>query len=104
MNIINSDGEYEMVSGTQTPKQSDHPVYKARIDLALSRGSWLCAPTQGHDLGRFTRVRQTEEKAQEFQKEVAFYLKKYGPETVDLLTQRGAVTLDLKIAKDALDV
>lgn len=104
MNIINADGEYEIVPGTQSLKQSDHPVYKARIDIALGRGAWLCAPTEGHDLGRFARVRQTEEKIQEFQKEVAFYLSKYGPSVSDVFSKRGSLTFDLKIAKDALNV
>ncbi|MFV8250253.1 hypothetical protein [Bdellovibrio bacteriovorus] len=103
MNIINSEGEYEKIPGTQSLKKSNHPVYKARIDIALGVGTWVCAPTAGNNLGRFARARQTEEKVQEFQKEVAHCLKVYGPETVGVFTARGALTLDLKIAKDALN-
>lgn len=104
MLIVNADGEYEYASETRTPKASDHPVYKARIELALGAGEWLYAPTSGHDLKKYETAKQTDAKIEEFQKDLAFYLEKYGPVVTDLLTARGKVSLNLQIAEDALNV
>jgi len=47
VNIINEQGDYDYVEGTKTLKESDHPVYQARIELGLGVGTWLYAPAAG---------------------------------------------------------
>ena len=102
MAIINSDGNYVMQDGTLTIKQSKHPVYKARIDLALGKNTWLYAPSSGHDLEKYKNEHESSAKIQEFQKELAFYLSKYSPDVTDLLINRGAVNIQLQIDENVL--
>jgi hypothetical protein len=103
MLIINGEGEYEYEEGTRQLKASEHPVYEARIDLALGRGSWLYAPAEGHDLEKYAQAKQSAAKIDEFQKDLAYYLDRYDPRVADLLGKRGAVSLNLEIAAEALD-
>ena len=102
MPIVDGNGRYVYVDGTATLKQSKHPVFKARIDLALGQNTWLYAPTQGHDLDRYKQERETAAKVQEFQKELTFYLEKYSPSVSNLLTARGVINMQLKIDENAL--
>lgn len=104
MMIIDSNGNYALVEGTQKPQTSEHPVYQARIEVALPVGVWPFAPTSGHNLARFARVANTPAKQDEFQKELTLYLKKYGPTVANLFTGRYAVELDLTIPEEALNV
>ena len=104
MIIINTDGENEYAQGTKTLKESDHPVYQARIELALGQNTWCYAPSNGHQLGKYSNAKQTDGNMSQFQKELALYLEKYGPQVTQLLIQRGQISLNLEIAEDALNV
>jgi len=104
MDIIDQDGRYQYLEGTRTLKKSDHPVFMARIELALGQNTWCYAPSAGHDFAKYQRAKQSTGKLQEFQKDLAFYLEKYGPELTQLLINRRAISIDLSIAKDALNV
>lgn len=102
--VIDANGEYELMPGNKKPKTSEHPVYQARIEIALPVGGWLFAPNDGHNLARFSRAANTAHKREEFQKELSLYLKKYGPVVTDLLVGRNAVEIDMTIAQGALNV
>lgn len=104
MPIINGDGRYEYVDNTRMVKTSAHPVYRARIEVALGLGEWIGAPKRGHLLSRFKRVRQSEHQIEEFQKALTFYLEDYAPDVIDTLVTRQGVTTDLEIKEGALDV
>jgi hypothetical protein len=104
MIAINSVGEYVYVAGTKRPLVTEHPVYQARVEVALGQGTWLYAPTAGHTLARFDNAAKTDAKVEEFQKELSFYLRRYGPEVTERLLSRFAVDLKLQIAEDALNV
>lgn len=104
MMIVDTQGRYSMIEGTRRPKNSEHPVHQARIEMALDRGSWWFAPNQGHDLARFKRVSNSDHKREELQKEVAFYLKKYGPQVAQTFADRTTITERVVIAEDALNV
>lgn len=100
MNVINTNGEYEYNAGTKTLMTSDNAVYRARIELALSKGSWLYAPFSGHNLSRFDRDRQSAAKVEEYRKELTLYLKKYSPDVVKTLVDRTKAEFDLLIRKE----
>jgi hypothetical protein len=104
MPVIDGAGNYNYIPGTKTLVTSAHPVYKARIDLGLGEGVWLYAPNDGHDLASYKNVRQTLAIQEQFEKDLMFYLKSYGPVVTDRLVARGAVSLNLEIAEDALNV
>jgi hypothetical protein len=103
MIVIDQNGRYAYVAGTKVPQTSDHPVYKARVALALPQGSWLYSPTSGHQLARFARVKETQAKIDEFQKELVHYLSKYPAVAKDRLVARGSVTLSLEIKQEVLN-
>lgn len=103
MIAINSVGEYAYVDGTKKPLVTKHPVYQARVEIALGRGTWLYAPDEGHDLARFARAHKSDAKVEEFEKELSFYLRRYGPEVTSRLLARHSVSLNLQIAEDALN-
>jgi hypothetical protein len=103
VNIIDSSGNYAFVPGTRTLQQSDHPVFEARIEVALGQNTWPYAPNAGHTLARFQNEGQSDDKVEEFQKELLYYLDGYGPDVVDLLVERGGVSIDLNISEDALN-
>jgi hypothetical protein len=104
MPIIDELGHYVYVDNTKKIQTSNHPVYRARIEIALGQGQWIGAPKAGHQLARFGRVRQSQHQIEEFEKALAFYLSRYSPEVVDTLVTRQGVTTDLKIKQGALDV
>jgi hypothetical protein len=79
MPIIDEEGKYVYVENTRLLKLSTHPVYRARIEVALEQGTWIGAPQAGSQLGRFRRVRQSEHQVEEFQKALAYYLSAYPP-------------------------
>jgi hypothetical protein len=104
MPVIDGSGSYNYIPGTLTLVTSTHPVYKARIDLGLPQNVWLYAPVGvGHDLDSYKTVRETAAQLQKFEKDLLFYLQSYGPEVTDALVARGAVSLNLEIAEDALN-
>ncbi len=97
MPIIDGDGKYVYVGNTRLLQRSTHPVFQARIDCALGINEWIGAPTRGHKLERFKRVRQSQHQIEEFRKSLEFYLDSYGPEVTDILVAGGGVTMDLDI-------
>jgi hypothetical protein len=104
MPIIDGDGKYVYVDNTRMLKTSSHPVYRARIEVALGLGEWIGAPNAGHQLARFKRVRESQHQVEEFQKALSFYLENYSPDVLDALVTRGGVTLNLNIREGALNV
>lgn len=104
MKIIDESGNYKMIEGTRTVETSDHPVYQARIEVALGLGKWPYAANRGHQLAKFNQADQTEVSMEEFRKELLLYLDRYDPVTRSILGERGAVTMNLEISKDALNV
>lgn len=101
MLIVDENGNYKYVSGTKTLEKSEHPVYQARIEVALGEGTWLCAPNSGHQLARFKKVHLTQDKREEFEKELRFYLKKYGPEVAADAAARFEHSVKVTIAENA---
>lgn len=101
--IIDVNGQYAYTAGTMKAQTSSHPVYQARIDLALPQGTWLFAPpTAGHTLQRFAKAGNTQAKQDEFQKELSLYLAKYGSAVVNTFTGRYALELDMTIPQGVL--
>lgn len=104
MNVVGTDGDYEYVAGTRTLLSSDHPIHCARIEIALPKGEWLYAAQRGHQLKKYQTKDQTKTNMDAFEKELLLYLSKYSPEVQSALGERGAVSLDLTISEDALNV
>lgn len=102
MNIIDANGDYQFQQGTRLLASSNHPVYRARIEISLNKGTWLYAPAAGHNLSRFKRAKQTPAKIDEFRKELAHYLSGYSPDVTDALVERNGVAMDLTIAEGVL--
>jgi hypothetical protein len=103
MSVIDENGLFKVEPGTLKTVDEAHPVWKARIALALPKGQWLFAPTKGHDLVTYQTVKESATKVEEFQKSVRLYLAPYGPEVVSRFTARGSLTLQLKITKETLN-
>ncbi len=103
MPIVNSLGLIEVVNNSLTASESEHPVWKARNAIALEKGKWLYAPEKGHELGVYARDKQTPEKAEEFAKSAALYLKGYGPQVVETLVSRGAAEFKINITKETIN-
>lgn len=103
MITIDQDGEYEFIEGTRTLKTSEHPAHQARVELGLPKGDWLFAATSGHGLNKFQRAKQTDERVQNFRKEVELYLNKYGPEVFELFSKREGVVMGLEISDEVLN-
>jgi hypothetical protein len=101
VNVIDANGQYAFVPGTRTLAQSDHPVHRARIEIALPAGAWLYAPAAGHNLARFARKKQGPATLDEFRKELLLYLKDYAPDVAQILVDRDATEFDLLIAEEA---
>jgi len=99
---IDVDGKIIVDEGTLNPKSSEHPVWLARVALALNKGDWLYAPNSGHELKRFNNVKATESKIQEFEKEVKFYLSPYGPQITDRFTSRGVSSIQALITRETI--
>jgi hypothetical protein len=100
--IIDASGNYQMVPGTGTVDTSDHPVYRARIEVALGQNTWPCRPLDGHQLAKYDRAAQTNGNIDKFQKELLLYLNKYGAAVKSLLGARGAVSMGLEISDGVL--
>ncbi|MGZ3687132.1 MAG: hypothetical protein ACXWPM_00070 [Bdellovibrionota bacterium] len=103
MPIIDETGKYVYLPNTRILATSSRPVYRARIEVALPQGDWIGAPTSGHQLIRFKRVRESQHQIEEFQKALELYLNKYNPDVIDTLVTRGGVTMDLNIAEGVLN-
>ena len=103
MIIISDQGDYEFTTGTKTLKTSDHPVFQAQIELHLAITSWVGSPNSPQPLARFNRTKQTVIKADEYRKELAFYLQKYSPEVQEAVIKRTNVTFQATIAGDAFN-
>lgn len=102
MPIIDAAGKYVYVENTRTIETSNHPVYQARIEVALGLGEWIGAPREGHKLASFKRAKQSQHKIEEFRKSLEFYLDSYSPDVIDTLVAQGGVTMDLEIRGDIL--
>jgi hypothetical protein len=95
--IIDEQGNYRTVGGSLYPTTSTHPVYKARVSLALPQNTWLYAPTSGHNFDAYKNAKATPEKILEFEKNVKLYLKPYGPSVTSIFTGRGKLEIDFTI-------
>jgi hypothetical protein len=104
MPIIDVNGKYSYVTNTRMLATSTHPVYRARIEMALGQGDWIGAPSAGHQLARFKRAHQSQHQIDEFKKALAYYLSAYSPDVVDTLVTQDGVTMDLEIKESALVV
>jgi hypothetical protein len=104
MIVINQNGQYAFQPGTKLPLTATHPVYRARVAIALPQGAWLYAPAAGHHLSRFARVKQTQAQVDAFQKELLQYLSVYPAHQISRLIAREGVSLNLEIAEGALNV
>lgn len=102
MTIVDENGNFKVLDGTLKPVDSVHPVHKARVAVALPKGSWLHAPDQGHDLTGYAKQRATPEKVEEFQKLLKLYLTPYGPEVTHLFIRRGQLSLQINITRETL--
>jgi hypothetical protein len=102
MPIIDELGRFRVIEGTLKPIESEHPVYKARIAVAIDKGSWLHAPATGHTLGVYAKGKATAQKSDEFQKSAALYLAPYGPEVIGRLVKRGELSIAFRITRETL--
>lgn len=98
--IIDEDGLIQLESQTLKPVDSKDPVYKARNALGLPYGSWLYAPTTGHNLEAYKNAKATQSKLEEFTKSLKLYLAPYGDQVTSRYLQRGKINLALDITKD----
>jgi hypothetical protein len=103
MNIVDENGYYMYNSGTKTLAKSSHPAWQARLMLGLPIGTWVCRPDQGHDLAQYNNVKEAEETIERFEKDLQFYLKKFGPDVIQTLGNRGAVDFQVQISSEALN-
>jgi hypothetical protein len=99
---IDESGKIIVNDGTLMPEMSAHPVWKARVSLALPKSKWLYAPDNGHELDKYQNMKASEQRIQEFEKEVKFYLQPYGPQTVDRFTSRGAFSIETLITRETI--
>lgn len=102
MPVVDSDGNFEVDSGTLSPILDNNPAYKARIAVGLPIGSWLHAPASGHDLDTYKKQKATESKIIEFQKALVLYLQPYGPQIADRFAARGTIGLRVRVTKETI--
>lgn len=100
MMIIDEDGLIQLEDQTLKTVESKDPVYKARNALGLPYGSWLYAPTTGHNLEAYKTAKATPAKMEEFTKAVRLYLAPYGDKVTSRYLSRGQISLSLDITKD----
>lgn len=103
MPIVDENGLIALEENSLEPKESAHPVWKARNALALPKGGWLYAPNEGHELEPFTRAKATQANAEEFEKTALLYLQEYGPEVASKLIKRGEAAFSIEITKETLN-
>lgn len=103
MRVIDEQGKFKVEDGTLKGVDSPHPVWKARIALALPQGEWLHAPLKGHNLNVYKQAKASKEKVEEFQKSVNLYLTPYGPEVLSRFIARGSLSLQVMITKETLN-
>ena len=102
MTIIDENGRFKLLPGTLKTVEGDNPAYRARIALALSKGSWMFAPAEGHNLDQYARAKATDQNKLAFQKEAELYLRPYGPEVVARLSSRGTLILEETVTKESI--
>lgn len=100
MKIVDEFGRFEVESNTLKAKLSVHPVYKARVALALGKGTWLHAPSEGHGLAIYGQRKATDQKLDEFMKVLKLYLSKYGPEVVNQYSTRSNIQALINITRE----
>lgn len=103
MAIVDENGKYKTEDGSLKVVQSEHPVHKARVAIALDKGAWLYAPANGHSLGVYTTQRATQQKVEEFQKMAKLYLAPYGPQVVGRFIKRGELSLEINITRETIN-
>lgn len=102
MTIVDENGKFKVLEGTLKTVENIHPVYKARIALALPKGAWLHAPDSGHELSIYAQSKATPEKVEEFQKSAKLYLTPYGPQVTNVFVNRGLLSLQINITRETL--
>ena len=103
MSIVDENGQFAVLPGTLKTIESNHPIYKARIAIALDQGAWLYAPTKGHTLNTYKLKKASPETVESFQKEAKLYLAPYGPIVVQQMISRGTVGVKFLITKETLN-
>lgn len=103
MAVVDELGRFLVDEGTLKVMESAHPVYKARIAIALDKGAWLHAPTKGHELAVYAQRRASVSKLEEFEKSAKLYLAPYGPEVVERMIRRGQLSFNLNITKETIN-
>lgn len=103
MKIVDEFGRFEVETNTLKTKQSIHPVYKARVAIALGKGSWLHAPSEGHGLAVYGQRKATDQKLDEFMKVLKLYLSKYGPEVMQQYSERSKVQALINITRETIN-
>lgn len=103
MSVIDEHGNFKVESHSLKTIEEAHPVWKARIAIALPKGEWLYAPTKGHDLAIYQTQKETPAKVEEFQKNVRLYLAPYGPDITSRFISRGRLSLQVLITKETLN-
>lgn len=102
MIIVDQNGNIATVPGTLVPTDSEHPVYQARIAVALEIGGWALAATSGQNLKRFKQKKASAANVDEFRKELTAYLKKYGAQVTNLISNRQFTEADFTVPKGVL--
>lgn len=100
--IVDSNGEY-LRDQDDRLRTSDYSAHRARVELGLQKGSWLHAPSRGHDLKKYNTVKKTPVEQEDFEKHVTGYLKKYSPDVVSRLYDRSQFNLKLDINEDNIN-
>lgn len=95
--IVDQFGQFQLLNDSLKPAESEAPIYRARVAMALPKGKWLYGPEQGHELDAYKRVKMTDAKREEFQKMLTSYLDPYGPDVVDRLVKRGEFQIQLQV-------
>lgn len=103
MIIVDGNGNIQTLPGTLVPAQSDHPVYKARIAVALGIGAWALAATSGQNLARFKNKKASASNVDEFNKELKSYLAPYGATLVSQVQSRQFTEADFNVPKGVLN-
>lgn len=103
MKYVDENGRFVVTPNTLKAEQSEHPVHKARVAVALGLNSWLHAPNEGHTLGVYAQSKATDEKSDEFQKVLKLYLAKYGPEVTQRFISRGKLQMQVLITRETIN-
>lgn len=90
MSLILENGVYRYKAGTKRLDSSDASIYRAGIEMSLSKGSWGYFPNSGHELVKYKQEKRTDEMVLAAKKEIKFYLRSYIPEVKEKAANRFA--------------